>query len=814
MKHQKFVVTGMSCASCSAHVNHAALLLEGVENVNVNLLSSTMELDYDENIISPKQICEGINKTGYSCYLYEEFNLNEEKKDYELIKLICSFVIILLLMYVSMGQMLKLFIPSLIDKTINPIINASLQLVLCLPVIIIYRKYYISGFKKLFKLSPNMDSLIAIGSFASLLYSIYGLVMICSGRTDYINVLYFDSASMILVLVSLGKYFESRSKKKTTKAIKDLVSLAPINACILDGETEVIKPIEEVNIGDIVVVRKGESIPVDGVIVSGYASINESFMTGESLPIYKEKDSEVYASTIVESGYIKIKTLKKGCDSSISEIIKLVEEASNSKANVSKFVDKVARIFVPIIILISIISFIVNFIYNKNFELSFNFGISVLVIACPCALGLATPVAIMVGTGVAARSGLLVKNALILEKAHKIDTVVFDKTGTLTEGKPSVIDYIKIDNVDALAIAYSLEILSSHPLSKTVCEYAKKRYCEIYDVIDFESIDGLGLFGTIDGVKCAIGNKKILDSKVNSYEIIDKQIIEFSNEGKTPLVILYGENVVGIITIKDSLKENSIKAIELLKQNGIKTIMLTGDNKFVASTIAREVGVDDYIAEVLPVEKQNVIKELETTCNVAMVGDGVNDALALTTADLGISLGAGSDIAIESSDIILLKDNLIDVVNVIKLSKKVLNTIKGNLFWALFYNCIGVVLASGVLYYSLGIKLNPMIGSLCMSFSSVFVVLNALRINNFKPINSEKENTKQVKIKEEVVTLNVDGMMCEHCVKHVEDACKLVNNVVAAKANLELNNVVITYIDNIDIDKIKDNIIKAGYHVE
>lgn len=818
----KFNIKGMTCSACASHIDNAVKKINGVENVNVNLLSNTMEVNYDENNCSINDIVTAVKKAGYEAYIGKK-NEKEisQKKQTQLVKLIICAILLMILMYITMGHMINLKLPSFLSGTENALVYAIVQLVLVIPILIIYRHFFVSGYRKLIKRAPNMDSLIAVSATASIIYGIYAIVMIAYGLINNDNVLveqyhhnlYFESAGMILTLVSFGKYLESLSKQKTTSAITKLIDLSPNQAIVMRGTEQVVIPADEVQINDIVVVKKGDKIPVDGVIIDGSGSINQANITGESMPIYGKKDTFVYSSTLLVTGFIKVKALKVGNDTKISTIIKLVEEASNSKAPISKLVDAVARIFVPLIMGISTITLIIWLLVCHNFETAFNFAISVLVIACPCALGLATPVAIMVGTGMGAENGLLIKNAEILEKAHSIKTVVLDKTGTITVGMPKVVDFVKLDyTLDVLAIAYSFEILSEHPLSNAICEYAKSKYSDIYDVDEYQSLDGMGLTGKIDGMQYYIGNIKYLNEANINNEIKDK-MQKYANEGKTLLVICQNKTIIGFLTIKDQIKATSKPAIAELKKYGIKVVMLTGDNQLVASNIAHEVGIDYVYADVLPNDKQNIVNILkqDNLGLVAMVGDGVNDALALTSSDLGIAIGAGSDIAIDSSDIVLLRNDLMDILNVIKLSKKVLNTIKGNLFWAFFYNCIGIILATGILYYPLGIKLNPMIGSAAMSFSSVFVVLNALRINFFKPKHNNIMTEPKIVTKN--IVLKVDKMMCEHCVKHVEDACLKVAGVVAAKASLNEKNVTITYVDHIDIKSIKDNIVNAGYIV-
>ena len=817
---QKFNVEGMTCSACSAHVDKAVRKLNGVNNCNVNLLSNTMEVEFDDNVLRIDDIIEAVKKAGYKAYINKE--KISKKKDFALIKLIICFSLLAVLMYITMGHMIGLKLPSFLSGTLNAVKYALAQLILVIPILIIYNHFFVSGYKKLFKLAPNMDSLIAVGATASIIYGIFAVVRMIQGLNsgdfqlvdEYRHNLYFESAGMILTLVSFGKYLESMSKKKTTNAITKLIGLAPKTARVLINDEEVIIDAKDVNVNDIVIVKKGDLVPVDGVVIDGSASIEEANITGESMPVLKNKKDEVYSSTICTAGYLKIKALKVGEDTSISNIIKLVEEASNSKAPISKLVDKIAGVFVPVIMSIAIVTLVVSYLILKDFELSFNFAISVLVIACPCALGLATPVAIMVGTGKGAENGLLIKNAEILEKAHLVKTVVLDKTGTITEGKPRVTDFILIDKtVDVLAIAYTLEIMSEHPLASAICDYARSKYSDIFDCDLYTQIDGFGISGIIDSDEYYIGNDKIFKEYGINDEMLIHRINMLSKEGKTVLVVTKNKEVVGLFAIKDPIKPTSISAVKALKEKGIKVVMLTGDNIDTANTIAFEVGIDNVIAGVLPTTKQTVIKEEMSICDglVAMVGDGVNDALALTTADLGIAIGGGSDVALESSDIVLLRNDLLDVLNVINLSKRVLNTIKGNLFWAFFYNCIGIVLASGLLY-GFGIKLNPMIGSLAMSCSSVFVVCNALTINFFK-VEKVDKNSTNIKLEVKTLTLNVKGMMCEHCVKHVKDACEKVSGVSSATPSLDNNNVVIEYVGKLNLELVIENITKAGYEV-
>lgn len=843
---KKFNIEGMTCSACQVHVQKAVEKVNGTKEVNVNLLQNTMVVDFDEKLCDVQKIEDSVEKAGYKAYLDEEkktISTPKEiiRKDYALLKLIISGILLLVLMYFSMGNMMWGF-PSFafLDHQQNPMGFALIQFLLVLPILYLYRHYFTSGFKKLLKRAPNMDSLIAIGALASVLYGIFALFMISYAQANIANIaitgegnlqhyqtilatyhdsLYFESAGMILTLVSLGKYLEALSKKKTTKALTKLMDLAPKKAILLkDGqETEV--SIEEVKVNDIVIVKKGASIPVDGIIVEGSASIDQSNITGEAMPVYKQVNQTVFSSTIVNSGYIKIQATKVGKDTSIATIIQLVEEASNSKAPISKLADKISGIFVPIILGIALLTFIGNMIASSNFELSLNFAISVVVIACPCALGLATPVAIMVGTGKGAENGLLIKNAEILEKAHLIKTVVLDKTGTITEGKPKVIDFVNLNqDENLLSVIYSLENQSEHPLALSIIEYAKEKHTPLLQVESFEAIEGQGIKGKVNKIEYAIGNSKMLENYHIKKHSILQQMDDYALEGKTPLVIVKDQLIVGLITIKDQVKETSKHAIAALVQKNIKVVMLTGDNQKTAQSIAKEVGVSEVIADVLPTEKQKVIQSLKTDEKhlVAMVGDGVNDALALMSADLGIAIGGGSDVALESSDIVLLKNDLMDVLNVIALSKRVLNTIKMNLFWAFFYNLICVIIATGIFYYiNHDFKINPMIGSLAMSISSVSVVLNALTINFFKIKKNEKnELDGKEENKMNTLILKVEGMMCNHCKQHVEDACKKIKNVVSATASLDEKKVTIEYVDTLNKEEIIQSIKEAGYEVK
>ena len=811
---KKYNVEEMTCAACQGHVNKAVTSLKGVKECNVNLLQNTMVVDFDENILSSKQIEDAVKKAGYNAY-EEGKSIKEIKKDNDLISLISATILLLILMYFSMGNMMwGWIVPPVFDHKQNPMGFALIQFILVLPIVYIYQRYFINGFTRLFKGKPNMDSLIAIGSSFSLIYGIFALFMISLGYHSYHDSLYFESAGMILTLVSLGKYLEKLSKKKTTSSLTHLMDLAPKSALKEEDGKEVEIDISEVRSGDILIVKNGSKVPVDGIIVYGKASLDQSNITGESLPVLKKEGEEVFASTIVTSGYIKVRASKVGEDSSFATIVKLVEEASSSKAPISLLADKVSAIFVPLILGISLLTFILNMIFSNNFELSFNFAITVVVIACPCALGLATPVAIMCGTGKGAENGLLIKNAEILEKAHQIKTVVLDKTGTITKGTPEVTDFIILqEDEELLDIIYSLENKSEHPLSKCLISYCKDNKANEKEIINYRFDEGKGLYGEYNSSFYFIGNDKGIDIDDN----IKNQVENLQKEGKTVLIFAKDNKVESLIGIKDEVKENAKEAIEELQKRGINVIMLTGDNYSSASYIAKEVGIKKVIANVYPQEKLEVINSLkkESKGLVAMIGDGVNDAPSLVGADLGIALGKGADATLESSDIVLLRNDLLDVLNVIMLSKRTLTTIKIGLFWAFFYNSLCVILATGIFYYiNNKFVINPMIGSLAMSLSSVSVVLNALTINLFKIKRNKKEESvpKEENKKMEKV-IKVEGMMCAHCKARVEKEIQKVENVISVEANINTKEVVIVYEGSLNLDEVKKVVIEAGYEV-
>ena len=756
MRTEKFDVTGMTCASCVAHVEKSVNKLEGVKSVNVNLLTNSMTVTFDELNLSTTKIEESVDEAGYNARLhaYETNSMTsstseidfvlKEQKSMKLRWLIsCGFLIPLL--YLSMAHMLGLPYPHALNDKEYAFLNAFIQFWLALPIIFINRRYFTNGFKALFKLAPNMDSLIAIGSSAAIVYGVYGLYKIQLGVMSsdlpsifrFTHDLYFETAATILTLITLGKYLEAKSKGRTTEAIKRLMDLSPKFATVIRHKIEFEVPVEEVMIGEIVVVRPGQQIPVDGIVYTGSSSVDESALTGESIPVFKEKGDRVLSASINKSGFFKLKATKVGKDTTLSQIIQLVEEASVSKAPISKLADRISAVFVPVVIAIAVVATAVWIYLGYNFEFALSIGIAVLVISCPCALGLATPVAIMVGTGKGADHGILIKSAESLQLARQIDTIVLDKTGTLTEGKPIVTDIIAgktITEIELLELAAALEKPSEHSLAEAILVEASRQGIKIKEVENFQAIHGKGIEAHIEGTLFQAGNLKLITSrKVNLGEfaaLADK----LANEGKTPLFVSNEKEVLGVIAVADVLKPTSKEAIRQLKALGLNVVMLTGDNARPAAAIQLQLGISTVIAEVLPQEKDKEISRLQAEGRiVAMVGDGINDAPALMRSNLGIAIGAGTDVAIESADIVLMRSDLLDAVTTLRLSKAVMANIKQNLFWAFFYNIIGIPLAAGVFYEMLNWKLNPMFAAAAMSFSSVTVVLNALRLLRFKP---------------------------------------------------------------------------------
>lgn len=825
----------MSCASCVARVEKAVNKVDGVTSCSVNLLTNSMSVDGD---VKSSDVISAVEKAGYGASLKgnssKENKTNDEPlKDTETPKLkkrlFSSLVFLLLLMYISMGHMMWGFpLPSILAN--NHIAMGLIQLLLTGIIMVINQKFFVSGFKALIHRSPNMDTLVALGAGASFIYSVYALFAMTNAQVNndmslvmkYMDEFYFESAGMILTLITLGKMLESYSKGKTTNAIKGLMNLAPKKATILVDNVEKVVPIEEVKIGDIFVVKPGENIPVDGVVIEGESAVNESALTGESIPIDKTVGDNVSGATVNQSGFIKCKATKVGEDTTLSQIIKMVSDASATKAPIAKVADKVSGIFVPIVISIAVVTIIVWLLCGATFGNALVRGISVLVISCPCALGLATPVAIMVGNGVGAKNGILFKNATSLETTGKVSYVLLDKTGTITNGTPVVTDIIPSENYtenDLLSYASSLESKSEHPLAKAVVQKAIDSNIKTLDTTDFKSLTGNGVSAKINGKTIVGGSVKHISSITNIDENIIKQADDLATKGKTPLLFVMDNQLLGIIAVADVVKSDSPKAIKELQNMGIKVVMVTGDNEKTAQAIAKESGVDEVIAGVLPDGKEKVVTQYKEKGMVAMVGDGINDAPALTRADIGIAIGAGTDVAIDSADIVLMKSRLTDVSGAIRLSRGTLRNIHENLFWAFIYNVIGIPLAAGVWIPIFGWTLSPMFGAAAMSLSSFCVVTNALRLN-FLNIRSSKRDRKiknKTNKKEKntmTTTLKINGMMCPHCEATVKTALESIDGVTSAEVSHESGTAVVTLSKEVSEDVLKKAVVDKGYTVE
>ena len=761
MKNEKFSVTGMTCSACSARVEKVVSGLPGVREVTVNLLTETLKVEYNEAKLSSEKIIETVEKAGYNADSMDKNSISEnrgaktdarknvfaDEVDQMKVRLIGSFAFLIPLMYISMGHMIGLPVPDFLENVLYGVENAGVyvfvQFILLLPVLYLNRKFFITGFKSLTHAGPNMDTLVGLGAAAATVYGCFALLRICYGLGQgemeivhhYSMNIYFESAGTILTLITLGKFLEARSKGKTSEAIEKLIDLSPQTA-ILDRygfECEV--PVEEVQIGDVLIIRPGAVIPVDGVVLDGYSSIDESAITGESIPVEKNIGDKVVSATLNKNGYLKIEAIKVGEDTTINQMIKLVEEASSSKAPIAKLADKIAGVFVPAVIVIAVIAAVIWLLTGASFEFALSTGISVLVISCPCALGLATPVAIMVGTGKGAENGILIKSGEALEIAHKVDTVVIDKTGTVTEGKPVVTDVVPASCSEEILckVAVSLEKQSEHPLADAVVKFGEEKQIEAVEIDNFQAMHGWGICASIDGKLHYAGNQRLLEACGISSDEVGKIMDDLSDQGKTPLAFADEQKVLGIIAVSDVEKNSSKEAVEMFSEMGIDIVMLTGDNERVAKAMQRRLNVPEVIAGVLPEDKEQHIRRLQDEGHVvAMIGDGVNDAPALARADVGIAIGAGTEVAIDSADAVLIKNDLMDAVTAIRLSKAVIRNIKQNLFWAFFYNCIGIPLAAGVFYSALGWQLNPMFGAAAMSLSSICVVGNALRLKLFK----------------------------------------------------------------------------------
>ena len=839
-----YIVTGMSCAACQTRVEKAVSKVDGVESCAVSLLTNSMAV---EGTASEEAIIKAVTDAGYGArrkgsssdasknLKEDDENLKDTETPILKRRLIWSIGFLVVLMYVSMGHMMFGWpLPTFFDG--NHVAMGIVQMLLAIIVMVINRKFFISGFKGLIHKAPNMDTLVALGSGASFVWSVYVLFAMTRAQadgdmaqvSDYMMNFYFESAAMILALITVGKMLESMSKGKTTDALKSLMKLKPKTAVVIRDEKETTIEIDQVKKGDIFVVRPGESIPVDGEIVEGESAVNESSLTGESIPVDKSIGDKVSAATINQNGFIKCKAERVGEDTTLSQIIKMVSDAAATKAPIAKIADKVSGIFVPAVIAIAIITFIVWMLSGQSVGYSLARAISVLVISCPCALGLATPVAIMVGNGMGAKSGILFKTSEALEETGRVKIIALDKTGTITKGQPSVTDIICDDNIDEnelIKTAYSLEIKSEHPLAKAVVSKAREMNIDAFDVIDFKAETGNGLSGKISGnsldtpnlkikaenefetktddIKIAGGNLKFISNKFNVSKEMKEKADSLSKEGKTPLFFGKGEKLLGIIAVADVIKEDSKEAIKQFKNMGLHVVMLTGDNKKTAEAIGKMAGVDEVASEMLPKDKEEIIKELQKHGKVAMVGDGINDAPALTRADVGIAIGAGTDVAIDAADVVLVKSSLIDAAAAIRLSRKTLKNIHENLFWAFIYNIICIPLAAGCYVSAFGWSMNPMIGAAAMSLSSFCVVTNALRLNLFKIYNESHdkkiknnlqgrtllEKANEIKEEKNMITLKVEGMMCPHCEATVKKAIEALDGVVEATANHETGTV-------------------------
>ncbi|MGI6573290.1 MAG: heavy metal translocating P-type ATPase [Fermentimonas sp.] len=748
MTTEKYNITGMACSACAAHVEKNVRKLGGVKEVSVNLLTNNMSVKFSEKELSSQDIIHAVQEAGYSAFLAQpektessSTGIDYVAKEQQALKkrFIASLIFLLPLLYLSMGHMLGFPLPETLSVENNPLNFAFAQFLLTLPIFIINSKFFTNGFRALAKLAPTMDSLVAIGSSAAFIYGVYALVRIYLGLkqgdwelvSQFSHNLFFESGATILTLITLGKYLEARSKRRTSDALNKLIDSAPETATVIRFGEEVEIPAEEVVVGDMVSIRPGQKIPVDGEVTEGISAVDESAITGESVPVTKEPGDTVISASINKTGYLLFRATKVGKDTTFSQIVKLLEEASASKAPIARLADRVSRVFVPTVILIALISTVVWLLLGQSFEFALSIGISVLIISCPCALGLATPVAIMVGTGRGAENGILFKSGEALEMGSKLDAVVFDKTGTVTKGELRVTDIVPIRDLDEnglLKIAASLEAYSEHPVSKAVLSRAEEKKLSLYPVSNFVVVPGKGVSGEIVGKQCKIGNQAYISENIDTADL-DELLFSITQQGKTALLVADDEKVLGVIGVADVLKPTSRRAVDELKSMGIHTVMLTGDNRLTAHAIQKELGADQVIAEVLPQDKDKAIQELrQGEMKVAMVGDGINDALAMAHADLGFAMSTGTDVAVESADVVLMKNDPHDVVTAIRLSKATLKNIKQNLFWAFFYNTIGIPLAAGIFYPILGWTLSPTFAAIAMSLSSITVVLNALRL--------------------------------------------------------------------------------------
>lgn len=834
MMTEQFAVTGMTCAACSAHVEKAVSRLSGVQSAPVNLMLGSMTVTYDEKAVTEGDIIAAVKAAGYGASPASQTDQGQLRRDQDAAlrrrkkHLIWSVVFLVPLFYLSMGHMMGLPLPQVLHT--HPLLLGCLQLALVIPILILNRNYFTVGFSRLVKLSPNMDSLVAVGAAAGLVYSLIEMGLLAAGQVSGMPDLYFESAGMILTLVTVGKYLEERSRGKTTGAISALLALAPESAMVRRQGQELTIPTEEIVAGDTVIVRQGGRIPVDGVITDGHAAVDESAITGESLPVEKVPGDAVTSATVTSSGYLELRATRVGGDTTLSQIIRLMEEAASSKAPISRLADRISGIFVPAVMAISLTAALLwAFVGGMDVRFCLSIAIAVLVISCPCALGLATPVAIMVGTGQAAQQGILIKSAESLELLHKVQTVVLDKTGTVTMGQPRVTDILCAPGVteeELLCVAASAEKPSEHPLAHAIVEESQARHIPLCPVSGFRSVPGGGIQATLSGEAVLAGNAGYLAQNGVSLAAMEADAHRLAEDGKTPLFFAESGHLLGCIAVADVVKPDSAKAIAALRRMGRRVVLLTGDNQRTANAIARQIGVDQVIAQVLPQDKAKCVAQLQQQGQrVAMVGDGVNDAPALAQADVGLAIGAGTDIAIESADVVLMKSSLLDIPAAMDLSRAVLRNIKQNLFWAFFYNSIGIPVAAGVLYPALHLTLNPMLAAAAMSLSSVCVVSNALRLRGWKPPVFSDHPVPTAPLPESAVfqsqgkeentvnkTIHIDGMMCAHCTGRVE---KALNDLPGVEATVDLDSksAAVTCTPDVSDDTLRQAVEDAGYHV-
>lgn len=834
MMTEQFAVTGMTCAACSAHVEKAVSRLSGVQSAPVNLMLGSMTVTYDEKAVTEGDIIAAVKAAGYGASPASQTDQGQLRRDQDAAlrhrkkHLIWSVVFLVPLFYLSMGHMMGLPLPQVLHM--HSLLLACLQLALVIPILILNCNYFTVGFSRLVKLSPNMDSLVAVGAAAGLVYSLIEMGLLAAGQVSGMPDLYFESAGMILTLVTVGKYLEERSRGKTTGAISALLALAPESAVVRRQGQELTIPTEEIVAGDTVIVRQGGRIPVDGVITDGHAAVDESAITGESLPVEKVPGDAVTSATVTSSGYLELRATRVGGDTTLSQIIRLMEEAASSKAPISRLADRISGIFVPAVMAISLTAALLwAFVGGMDVRFCLSIAIAVLVISCPCALGLATPVAIMVGTGQAAQQGILIKSAESLELLHKVQTVVLDKTGTVTMGQPRVTDILCAPGVteeELLCVAASAEKPSEHPLAHAIVEEARTRHIPLCPVSGFRSVPGGGIQAALSGEAVLAGNAGYLEQNGVSLAAMEADAHRLAEDGKTPLFFAESGHLLGCIAVADVVKPDSAKAIAALRRMGRRVVLLTGDNQRTANAIARQIGVDQVIAQVLPQDKAKCVAQLQQQGQrVAMVGDGVNDAPALAQADVGLAIGAGTDIAIESADVVLMKSSLLDIPAAMDLSRAVLRNIKQNLFWAFFYNSIGIPVAAGVLYPALHLTLNPMLAAAAMSLSSVCVVSNALRLRGWKlpvfpdqpaptaPLPESAVFQSQGKEENTVnKTIHIDGMMCTHCTGRVE---KALNDLPGVEATVDLDSksAAVTCTPDVSDDTLRQAVEDAGYHV-